>query len=431
MHSSPSPSSRRAFLRAGGFLTATLALGKAPVLLAAESPSRRVRVGVMGLGRGRDHVTALLQVPGVEVAWLCDVDERRLAPVVKAVADKTGREPRTTRDFRRMLEDPELDAVSIATPNFWHAPATILACAAGKHVYVEKPGSHNPQEAAWMVEAARTHRRRVQMGNQRRSLPEVQEAIQRLREGEIGPVRSARCWYSAARAGIGRGRPAAVPSWLDYPLWQGPLPERPYVDNLIHYNWHWRWFWGGGELANNGIHTLDLARWGLGVGHPTRVAAVGGRYAFDDDQETPDTLVATYDFGHCAAVWDGSSCSPRNGEKLPLVTFYGDKGSLSIDSRSGYRVQDPEGKETRSVPGRFGDVPHFSNFIAAIRDEAALNSEIAEGQLSTQLCHLGNIAWRTRSELRVDPRSGRIVDATRAMRRLWSRDYRPGWTPRV
>ena len=431
MHSSPSPSSRRAFLRAGGFLAATLALGKAPALLAAEPPSRRVRVGVMGLGRGRDHVTALLQVPGVEVAWLCDVDERRLSPVVKAVADKTGREPRTTRDFRRMLEDPELDAISIATPNFWHAPATILACAAGKHVYVEKPGSHNPQEAAWMVEAARTHRRRVQMGNQRRSLPEVQEAIQRLREGEIGPVRSARCWYSAARAGIGRGRPAAVPSWLDYPLWQGPLPERPYVDNLIHYNWHWRWFWGGGELANNGIHTLDLARWGLGVGHPTRVAAVGGRYAFDDDQETPDTLVATYDFGHCAAVWDGSSCSPRNGEKLPLVTFYGDKGSLSIDSRSGYRVQDPEGKETRSVPGRFGDVPHFSNFIAAIRDEAALNSEIAEGQLSTQLCHLGNIAWRTRSELRVDPRSGRIVEATRAMRRLWSRDYRPGWTPRV
>ena len=431
MHSSPSHSSRRAFLRAGGFLAATLALGKAPALLAAEPPSRRVRVGVMGLGRGRDHVTALLQVPGVEVAWLCDVDERRLAPGVKAVADKTGREPRTTRDFRRMLEDSELDAVSIATPNFWHAPATMLACAAGKHVYVEKPGSHNPQEAAWMVEAARTHRRRVQMGNQRRSLPEVQEAIQRLREGEIGPVRSARCWYSAARTGIGRGRPAAVPSWLDYPLWQGPLPERPYVDNLIHYNWHWRWFWGGGELANNGIHTLDLARWGLGVGHPTRVAGVGGRYAFDDDQETPDTLVATYDFGHCAAVWDGSSCSPRNGEKLPLVTFYGDKGSLSIDARSGYRVQDPEGKETRSVPGRFGDVPHFSNFIAAIRDEAVLNSEIAEGQVSTQLCHLGNIAWRTRSELRVDPRSGRIVDANREMQRLWRRDYRPGWTPRV
>ncbi len=427
----PPSVSRRDFLRAGGVLTSSLALGKASGLLAAENPSRRIRVGVMGLGRGRDHVNAFLQVPGVEVAWVCDVDERRLAPAVKAVSDKTGREPRTARDFRRMLEDPGVDAVSIATPNFWHAPATVLACAAGKHVYVEKPGSHNAQEAEWMVAAARKHRRRVQMGNQRRSLPEVQEAIQRLREGEIGPVRSARCWYSAARPSMGRGKPTPVPAWLDYPLWQGPLPERPFVDNLIHYNWHWRWFWGGGELANNGIHTLDLARWGLGVGHPVRVAAVGGRYAFDDDQETPDTLVATYDFGHCAAVWDGSSCSPRNGEKLPLVTFYGDRGTLSIDSRSGYRVQDPEGRETRVVPGRFSDVPHFSNFVAAIREEAPLNSEIAEGQVSTQLCHLGNIAWRRHAELQVDPRTGRIIDADRSMRRLWGREYRPGWTPRV
>lgn len=427
----PQSVSRRAFLRAGGALTAVLALGKAPSLLAAESPSRRIRVGVMGLGRGRDHVNAFLQVPGVEVAWVCDVDERRLAPVVKAVADKTGTEPRTARDFRRMLEDRDLDAVSIATPNFWQAPATLLACAAGKHVYVEKPGSHNPQEAEWMVTAARTHRRQVQMGNQRRSLPEVREAIQRLREGEIGPVRSARCWYSAARSGMGRGRPAPIPAWLDYSLWQGPLPERPYLDNLIHYNWHWRWFWGGGELANNGVHTLDLARWGLGVRHPVRVAAVGGRYAFQDDQETPDTLVATYDFGHCAAAWDGTSCSPRNGEKLPLVTFYGDQGSLSIDSRSGYRIQDPEGRETRSVPGRFSDVPHFANFIAGIRDGVPLNSEIEEGQVSTQLCHLGNIAWRTRSELRVDPSTGHVPDAGRPVRRLWAREYRRGWTPRV
>lgn len=431
MHLHPPSVSRRDFLRAGGVLTTSLALGKAPALLAAETPSRRIRVGVMGLGRGRDHVNAFLQVPGVEVAWLCDVDERRLAPAAKAVADKTGREPRTARDFRRMLEDPGVDAVSIATPNFWHAPATILACAAGKHVYVEKPGSHNAQEAEWMVAAARKHRRRVQMGNQRRSLPEVQEAIQRLREGEIGPVRSARCWYSAARPSMGRGKPTPVPAWLDYPLWQGPLPERPFVDNLIHYNWHWRWFWGGGELANNGIHTLDLARWGLGVGHPMRVAAVGGRYAFDDDQETPDTLVATFDFGHSAAVWDGSSCSPRNGEKLPLVTFYGDRGTLSIDSRSGYRVQDPEGRDTRVVSGRFSDVPHFSNFVAAIREEAPLNSEIAEGQVSTQLCHLGNIAWRRHAELQVDPRTGRIIDADRSTRRLWGREYRPGWTPRV
>ncbi len=422
---------RRQFLQATGTLALSLAAGRAPALLAADSPSQIVRVGVMGLGRGRDHITAYLQIPNVEIAYLCDVDSRRLAPAVKSITEKTGREPKAVTDFRRMLEDPTLDAVSIATPNFWHAPATILACSAGKHVYVEKPGSHNLHESELMVAAARKYRRQVQMGNQRRSVPEMIEAIQRLQAGEIGPVRFARCWYSSARGTIGRGKPAPIPEGLDYTLWQGPLPERPYVDNLIHYNWHWRWFWGGGELANNGIHALDIARWGLGVRNPKQVTVNGGRYHFQDDQETPDTTIATFDFGNCGASWDASSCLPRNEEKLAFVSFYGDGGVLALDSGAGYRVSDPNGKELRSVKGKFSDIPHFTNFIEAIRENARLNSEIAEGQASTRLCHLGNIAYRTGSMLHVDPADGRILNSTREMRRLSTREYRKGWTPHV
>lgn len=422
---------RRRFLQSSGALATLLALGRAPAVLSADSPAGTVRVGVMGLGRGRDHVAAYLQLPNVEIAYVCDVDERRLAPAVKSIRERTGREPKAIRDFRTMLDDPALDAVSIATPNFWHAPATILACSAGKHVYVEKPGSHNGREGELMVAAARKYRRVVQMGNQRRSLPEVQEAMQRLHEGEIGPVRFARCWYSNARDTIGRGQPVPVPEWLDYTLWQGPLPERPFVDNLVHYNWHWRWFWGGGELANNGIHALDIARWGLGVEHPRRVTVNGGRYHFQDDQETPDTTIATFDFGTCGASWDASSCLPRTEEKLAFVTFYGDRGVLKLDGGSSYLVLDPNGKELRAVKGKFSDVPHFANFVAAIREEAKLNSEIAVGQTSTRLCHLGNIAWRTTTDLAVDPATGQILEPTREMRRMWTREYRRGWEPKV
>ena len=408
-----------------------LAVGRAPALLAAESPNARVRVAVIGLGRGMDHVGTYLQVPNTEIVAVCDVDERRVAAAVRKVGEKSGKEPAGVRDFRRLLENREIDAVSLALPNFWHAPAAILACHAGKHVYVEKPGSHNAHEAELIVAAARRHRRVVQMGNQRRSRPEIIEAIGRLRAGEIGPVRVARSWYDANRVGIGQGKPAPIPAWLDYDLWQGPIPARPYVDNLVHYNWHWRWHWGGGELANNGIHALDVCRWGLGVEFPRRVTYTGGRYHYTDDQETPDTAVATYDFGHCAAIWDCSSCLPRPHEKHPFVSFYGDGGVLNLDAGSGYKILDHNGKELVSVTGRSGDLPHFTNFIEAIRSGVKLNSEIGEGQKSTLLCHLGNIAYRTNTSLEVDPATGRIRSATRDMNRIWTREYRRGWEPKV
>jgi len=423
-----SPPSRRAFLRQLTVASTGLACG--PLLLrAGESPTTRLRVGVMGLSRGMAHVEAFLSLPNVEVTWLCDAADDRLRSAQERVEASTGKPARVTADVRRILDDPEVDALAIAAPNHWHAPAAILACAAGKHVYVEKPGSHNLQEAAWIVEAARKHGRQVQLGTQRRSWPGVQEMVERLHGGVIGRVRFARCWYAAARGSIGRGQPAPIPPGLDYLQWQGPAPDRPYLDNVVHYNWHWRWHWGGGELANNGVHALDLVCWGLGVNHPTRVVYNGGRYHFEDDQETPDTGAATYDFGPCGASWDQSSCLPRREENLPFVAFYGDGGCVT-NRGGGYQVHDLQGKQTESGSGPAGDREHFENFVDAIRKGTPLRAEIGEGQKAARLCHLGNIAYRTGRTLQVDPDTGRIRDEAAAAQ-LIGREYRPGWTPRV
>jgi predicted dehydrogenase len=416
---------RRQFLP--GVLAAAVAAGVAPAMVGAEPALTRVRVGVMGLGRGMDHVTALLETPGAEVAYVCDVDERRRDAAAKRVEDKTGKRPVAVTDYRRMLDARDVDAISIATPNFWHAVAAVQACRAGKHVYVEKPGSHNAHEGLRLVEVARETRRLVQLGTQRRSSASVRQAMEELRSGAIGPVRQARCRYDNARATIGRGTAAPVPSWLDYALWQGPVPERPYRDNLVHYNWHWRWHWGGGELANNGPHALDLARWGLGVEFPRRVTAGGGRLHFDDDQETPDTLTAYFDFGTAGIQWDHSSCHPRKGDAPGFVTFYGDGGMLVIDLMGGYRVLDADGREKRRVTGKLQDVPHFTNFVEAIRNGEALNAPISEGVKSVHLCHLGNIAWRTTGAVDVNPADGSLKGATRPQKRIFRREYRRGW----
>ena len=421
---------RRAFVQRTAVAGATLAAAHAlPQRTAAQSSSSHVRVGVIGLGRGMAHVNAYLSIPGVEVAYVCDLDHRRVESAMALIGKKQASPAQNVGDFRRILDEKSIDAISIAMPNFWHAPATILACSAGKHVYVEKPGSHNPREGEMMVEAARKNRRLVQMGNQRRSTPSIIEAVQKLREGVIGKLRAARCYYANARVGIGTGKVVQVPEWLDYDLWQGPVPDRPYKDNLLHYNWHWMWHWGGGELANNGVHTLDLARWGLGVEHPLRSSYGAARLHYDDDQETPDTGMAFFDFGDSSASWETSSCHPRRPEELPLCKFYGEGGTLSILS-NGYTIDDIDGKQVFKVDGATSDLPHFTNFIESIRGNAKLNSEIAEGQNSTFLCHLGNIAWRTGSTLKFDPKAKKII-GNPAVAKLWGREYRNGWEPKV
>ena len=418
---------RRKFIKGSA---AAGALSLAPgSIRAANKASNFIRVGVIGMSRGVAHVRRFAETSGVEVAYVCDVDEKRISRGTKAL--KAGKAKGVT-DFRRILEDDEVDVLSIAAPNFWHSPAAILAMEAGKHVYVEKPGSHNMAEADMIVAASRKYDRRVQMGNQRRSYPNVREAMQRLHEGVIGKVLSARTWYKNRRGSIGKGKPAQPPEGLNYELWEGPTPHKPYVDNLVHYNWHWRWHWGGGEMANNGIHSLDVARWGLGVDLPERVTYNGGRYYHDDDQETPDTGEATFHFGDCMASWSGSSCDPRRDEDLPFCKFYGEKGSLVTNGGNDYRILDRDGKELEKKSGPGGEPAHFKNFVDAIRDKSVkLNSEIGDAQKSTKLCHLANIAYRTGGSLRCDPEAGGKLIDNPAGEKLWGREYRKGWKPKV
>jgi predicted dehydrogenase len=427
---------RRGFLQRTSALTAgAAAWSVARSLRAAPGPNDKVRVAILGCnGRGMNHIAAYLSLPNAEIACICDVDSRALERGLNAVAKSQPKKPKGVKDLRRVLDDPDIDAVSIAMPDHWHAPAAIMACAAGKHVYVEKPGSHNGQESEWLVAAARKYRRQVQMGNQRRSWPWVREAIQALRDGELGQLYFARAWYTNHRASIGRGKLAPVPAWLDYSLWQGPAPEHPFQDNVIHYKWHWFWRWGTGELGNNGVHAIDLARWGLGVDLPRRVTCGGNRYHYHDDWETPDVYVATFDFGDKGIVWEGQSCDPRGFEGEGFgVNFYGEKGSMTLGSSA--KIYDLKNKLAREIPGKIegglsSDAVHFANFLDGIREGKPLHSEIEDGQKSTLLCHLGNVAWRAGRTVNFDP-STRAITGDDAAAALWQREYREGWTPKV
>lgn len=424
---------RRSFVRTVSTAGAGLAIASARILHAAEAPSQRIIIGVMGMGgRGTSLAETFASLPGVQVKYVCDPDKDRAAKAAAAVekSSKGSSSPEPIQDFRRILDDRDVIALTIAACNHWHGPGTILGCAAGKHVYVEKPASHNAREGELMVEAARRHNRVVQLGTQRRSWPGVIAAIEKVREGAIGKVLFSRGWYNNSRGSIGRGELASPPANLDYTLWQGPAPDRPFRTNILHYNWHWFWHWGNGELGNNGIHALDLCRWGLGVDYPRKVTSGGGRYHFDDDQETPDTQVVTFDFGDKFITWEGRSCNPIGFENAGFgVSFYGDKGMLTLDG-GGYRILDLKGKEVARVGGEGGDRIHLRNFIDCIRSGQKPNADIEHGHKSTLLCHLGNIAHRTGHVITCDPKNGRIVNDKDA-ELLWSREYRPGWEPKV
>ena len=412
------------------FLGTTAAVSLAASTGQAAAPSDKVVIGVMGLSRGRSLADSFAKKPNVEIKYVCDVDSQRAASCADLVKGAVGKAPQAIGDFRRILDDPDVDALVCAAPNHWHAPATILACQAGKHVYVEKPCSHNPQEGEWMVKAARKHNRAVQMGSQRRSGETLQKAIRMLHEGVIGRVYSSRAHYYSLRGSIGTGAPATVPEHLDYELWQGPAPRTPYMDNQVHYNWHWFWHWGNGELGNNGIHSLDICRWGLDVDYPTKVTSSGGRYAFKDDQQTPDTNSVIFEYKDRKSIsWQGLSCN-RNGGGF--VDFFGENGSMIIGSGGEYTLYDRNNKQVETEAGSRGDQEHIITFLSAIRNDKplSLNSEIEEGYKSTLMCHLGNISYRTGRTLNCDPSNGHILDDKEAMG-LWGRDYDKAFEPKV
>ncbi len=439
---------RRNFLKTMG--TGTLGLGVVgPAfsfnILSSYPLKDRYRVAVIGVNsRGSQHIQALSKIPNVEIAYICDVDSNALAKGIDlAVKSGSQKAPVGVKDFRKALEDSSLDAVSIAMPDHWHTPAALLALQAGKHVYIEKPGSHNPAEAELLVEATKKYGKVVQMGNQRRSWPRVQEAMKELHSGAIGRVYYARAWYTNTRQSIGYGKAAPVPEWLDFELWQGPAPRAEFKDNLIHYNWHWFWNWGTGEIVNNGVHFLDLARWGLQVNYPEKVYSTGGRYHFQDDWQTPDTQVASYDFGDRKSIlWEGRSCNARDINGMGSgVSFHGENGTLELLNNS-YKIFDNSNKLVKSADptsnivvnqqgaGFDMDVDHFKNFINAIDNGDSLISPYPEIKKSVLLCHLGNISYRTGRELKINSQTGRIENDTEAMK-FWGRNYQPGWEPNI
>ena len=413
------------------FLTASAVVLTAASARRVHGANERVRLAVMGVNsRGAHLASTFAQQPDVEIATICDVDSRAVDRVVALVDKATGKKPAGVGDVRKVLDDPGIDALVIAAPDHWHGPAAIMAVQAGKHVFVEKPACHNPREGELMIAAARKHGKVMQVGTQRRSMPAIREAIEKVHGGALGRVLWARGWYNADRKSIGHGKTASVPDWLDYHLWQGPAPERPYKDNLIHYNWHWFWHWGTAETGNNAIHALDVCRWGLGVDYPRRVTSGGQKLRWDDDQETPDTQVATFDFDGKSITYEGHSWNKRGFEGSGFgVAFYGEKGSLVLDGAK-YKIYDPDGKETGGGAGSFSDGPHHRNFLDCMKTGSRPNADIEEGHKSTLLCHLANIAWRTGKTLHLDPKTGRPKGDKEAMA-LWSREYRKGWEPKV
>ena len=402
----------------------------------AKSANDTVRIAVVGCGgRGSSHMNAWTSQKNVELAGLVDVDDSHSERFVGALQKKGMTAPPVFRDIRKVLEDKNIDAVSIASPNHWHTLQTIWACQAGKDVYVEKPCSHNVFESKQIVAAARKYDRIVQMGSQSRSSPALQEAVQKMKEGEFGEIYMARGLCFKARNTIGKTPVEAVPAGVDYDMWTGPAQMRPFTKNRFHYNWHWFWDTGNGDLGNQGIHEVDIARWGLGVTHPTQVNAMGGKFMFDDDQETPNTITAAFEFKvgektkmmtfevrHWLSNHEAGIGGDRAGNTIGN-TFYGSQGYVVIDGYNKYSSF--MGKDGKPGSGRSERDHHFENFIAGVRSRKRtdLNAEIEEGAMSCVLMHLANISYRLGRTLHWDEKTWTVKNDPEANKML-TRVYR-------
>lgn len=444
--------SRRDFIKKTSASAFAITLGGVLPSFSAKSykkilgANEKILVASMGVNsRGLAVAKNFANQANCEVLHVCDVDSRASVVCIDAVEKIQHKKPTNTPDFRKALEDKNLDVLIVTAPDHWHAPAALLACSAGKHVYLEKPCSHNPKEGEMLVESAKKYKRVLQMGNQRRSWPNVAMAINELHKGIIGRPYYAKTWYTNNRASIGFGKETPVPEWLNYDLWQGPAPRKPFKDNLIHYNWHWFWHWGTGEALNNGTHMVDLARWGLGVDFPEKVNSSGGRYRYQDDWEAPDTQIISIEFANKSMIsWEGRSCNGKNdeGNSVGLI-FYGENGSMLIESGNAYKIFDLKNKLVKGVKNDFEidprnlqdpsqqlDALHIQNFFDGIKKGTPVISDIDGGYKSTLLVQLGNISQRTGRTLNIDSGNGHILNDADAMK-LWSRTYEPGWEPKI
>jgi predicted dehydrogenase len=373
----------------------------------------KVSIAVLGVnGRGRDHIQGFMNLPNAEITCLCDCDLNVLGPRVKEFETRYSKKVNQQQDLRKVFDDKSIDAVSIATPNHWHALATIWACQAGKDVYVEKPGSHNIFEGRKMVEAAAKYDRIVQHGVQLRSSIAVQEAVRHLRDGLIGRVYMARGLVFRWRGDIGKKGPGTIPPGLDYDLWTGPAEMMPYSEDWVHYNWHWHWNWGNGDVGNQGTHETDLCMWGLDVGLPEVITAGGGKFLFDDSKETPELLSSTYYYPKEKKIiefevrpWITNS---ENGVTVGNI-FYGSEGYLVVYNYD--RYESFLGREYKPGPSRREGGDHFKNFIDAViaHDKKMLNAPVETAHMAAALAHLGNIAYRTGRTLYFDPVTEKFV----------------------
>ncbi|MRI00846.1 gfo/Idh/MocA family oxidoreductase [Kriegella sp. EG-1] len=404
--------------------------------------NERIKASVMGVNsRGNALAQNFASQNNCDVIHVSDVDNRAITKCLTGLKERQNIKVKTYTDFRKSLESKDVDVLVIAAPDHWHAPASLLGMQAGKHIYVEKPCSHNPKEGEILVEAAIKYNKIVQMGNQRRSWPNVVAGINAIKNGEIGNVYFGKGWYTNNRASIGVGQETAVPDWLDWELWQGPAPRKNFKDNIVHYNWHWLWHWGTGEALNNGTHMVDLLRWGMDAEYPTKVSSNGGRYRYSDDWETPDTQVINLDFeGGKTMSWEGRSCNGKPIEGSAVgVMFYGDNGSLLIPSGNSYTQFDLKGNIVKEVkpteiidprnksnPAEKLDALHIQNMFEGIRNGGTLNADVDSGHKSTLLVQLGNIAQRVGQTLDIDDSNGHIKDNADAQK-LWSRQYENGW----
>jgi predicted dehydrogenase len=402
----------------------------------------KINIAVIGVGgRGTAHVKNYLQIPNARIAALCDVNTEQTERNAQTVLKADGRTPKIYQDLRKLYEDKEIDAVSIATPNHWHALATIWACQAGKDVYVEKPACYNVFEGQQMIKAARKYNRMVQVGMQSRTIPYKRRAIQLLHDGAIGKVYYAKGLCFKRRPSIGHANDEPVPAGVDWDIFLGPAPMRPFNALRFKYNWHWFWDTGNGDIGNQGIHEMDVARWGLGRGLPTSAVSTGGKYVYEDDQETPNTQIATFDYGDAEIVFEvrglntgGEASIKPGGPNFIGVIFLGSKGYMSLD-HVGFQIYLGDKREPGET-GSLGDgkdetKDHMVNFLEAVRSRRKddLHGELAEGVMSAELVHLANTSYRLGRKLAFDPATEKYVNDAQANAMLTRPVYREPYNP--